>query len=210
LGLAKQVEHEGLAHKLGEQILTRSARATEDETARRMFLLQYVQPGLAGLMEARCRRWHPYSLQPCDPSHMGDVPCRHGGCVGAGISMASRRPPPTTVRSPAAAHRGCAARSARDDHIGGVGHTLPYLIHDFWWRPFLPSCGRGELVAISYIRYRFMDTPFLSAAFQVVLGGTWCFWPASSSAVRRGKIGQTPVSESVDNRRSDPIIPLMG
>jgi erythrin-vacuolar iron transport family protein len=46
-----EVEHESLAHKLGQQILTPSARAKEDETARRMFLLQYVQPGLAGLMD---------------------------------------------------------------------------------------------------------------------------------------------------------------
>ncbi len=46
-----EVEHESLAHQLGQQILTPSARATEDETARRMFLLQYVQPGLAGLMD---------------------------------------------------------------------------------------------------------------------------------------------------------------
>src|SRR5262245_53323824 len=44
-------EHEGLAHRLGEEILTKSARAKEDETARRMFLLQYVQPGLVGLMD---------------------------------------------------------------------------------------------------------------------------------------------------------------
>src|SRR5262249_9114664 len=44
-------KHEGLAHQLGERILTPSARQTEDETARRMFVLQYVQPGLAGLMD---------------------------------------------------------------------------------------------------------------------------------------------------------------
>src|SRR4029077_14466168 len=46
-----EAEHEGLVHKLGEQILTPSARASEDDTARRMFVLQYVQPGLAGLMD---------------------------------------------------------------------------------------------------------------------------------------------------------------
>src|SRR4051812_21788422 len=46
-----EAQHEGLAHRLGEQILTPSARDKEDETARRMFVLQYVQPGLAGLMD---------------------------------------------------------------------------------------------------------------------------------------------------------------
>ena len=60
--------------------------------------------------------------------------------------------------------------------IGGVGHTLPYLIHDFWVATILAVFVVAvELVAISYIRYRFMDTPFLSAAFQVVLGGTLVF-----------------------------------
>ena len=60
--------------------------------------------------------------------------------------------------------------------IGGVGHTLPYLIHDFWLATVLAVIVvAGELVAISYIRYRFMDTPFLSSAFQVVLGGTLVF-----------------------------------
>jgi len=44
-------EHENLAHKLGQTILTDDARAKEDETARRLFVLQYVQPGLAGLMD---------------------------------------------------------------------------------------------------------------------------------------------------------------
>ena len=60
--------------------------------------------------------------------------------------------------------------------IGGVGHTLPYLIPDFWTATVLAIIVVAfELVAISYIRYRYMDTPFLSAAFQVVLGGTLVF-----------------------------------
>jgi erythrin-vacuolar iron transport family protein len=60
--------------------------------------------------------------------------------------------------------------------IGGVGHTLPYLIPDFWTATMVAIVVVAlELVAISYIRYRYMDTPFLSAAFQVVLGGTLVF-----------------------------------
>ena len=60
--------------------------------------------------------------------------------------------------------------------IGGVGHTLPYLIPDFWLATFLAIFVVAiELVAIAYIRYRYMDTPFLSAAFQIVVGGTLVF-----------------------------------
>ena len=56
------------------------------------------------------------------------------------------------------------------------GHTLPYLFNDFWTATVLAVIVVAlELVAISYIRYRYMDTPFLSAAFQVVLGGTLVF-----------------------------------
>jgi hypothetical protein len=60
--------------------------------------------------------------------------------------------------------------------IGGLGHTLPYLIPDFMTATVLAVVVVAlELIAISYIRYRYMDTPFLSAAFQVVLGGTLVF-----------------------------------
>jgi hypothetical protein len=60
--------------------------------------------------------------------------------------------------------------------LGGVGHTLPYLIPDFW---IATAVALGvvvvELGVISWIRYRYMDTPFLQAAFQVVIGGTLVF-----------------------------------
>jgi hypothetical protein len=60
--------------------------------------------------------------------------------------------------------------------VGGVGHTLPYLIPDFWIATVLAVIVVAvELVAISYIRYRYMDTPFFSAAFQIVVGGTLVF-----------------------------------
>jgi hypothetical protein len=60
--------------------------------------------------------------------------------------------------------------------IGGLGHTLPYLIPDFWVATIVSIFVVAvELVAISWIRYRFMDTPFLQAAFQIVVGGTLVF-----------------------------------
>jgi VIT1/CCC1 family predicted Fe2+/Mn2+ transporter len=60
--------------------------------------------------------------------------------------------------------------------IGGLGHTLPYLIPDFWAATVVSIIVvAAELAAISYIRMRFMDTPFLQATFQVVLGGVLVF-----------------------------------
>jgi intracellular septation protein A len=60
--------------------------------------------------------------------------------------------------------------------IGGIGHTLPYLIPDFWAATVLAIIVVVvELAVISWIRYRYMDTPFLSAAFQVMVGGALVF-----------------------------------
>jgi hypothetical protein len=61
--------------------------------------------------------------------------------------------------------------------IGGLGHTLPYLIPDFWIATAIAVIVvAAELAVISYIRFRFMDTPFLSAAFQIVVGGVLVFF----------------------------------
>ena len=60
--------------------------------------------------------------------------------------------------------------------IGGVGHTLPYLIPDFWTATVIAiAVVIAELAIISWIRWRYMDTPFLSAAFQVMVGGMLVF-----------------------------------
>jgi hypothetical protein len=61
--------------------------------------------------------------------------------------------------------------------IGGLGHTLPYLIPDFWIATVIAvTVVAAELAFISYVRFRFMDTPFLSAAFQIMVGGVLVFF----------------------------------
>ena len=171
-------EHEGMAQRLGEEILTTTAREKEDETARRMFLLQYVQPGLVGLMDGSVSTLAPlFAAAFATHNTWETFLVGMAASVGAGISMGF-------------------AEAASDDGsltgrgtpwvrgtitgimttIGGVGHTLPYLIPDFWTATLLAIVVVAlELIAISYIRYRYMDTPFLSAAFQVVVGGTLVF-----------------------------------
>jgi erythrin-vacuolar iron transport family protein len=171
-------QHEGLAHRLGEQILTKSARAKEDETARRMFLLQYVQPGLAGLMDGSVSTLAPlFAAAFATHNTWETFLVGLAASVGAGISMGfaealSDDGSLTGRGTPWIRGTVCGLMTA----VGGLGHTLPYLIRDFWTATVLAVIVVAiELTAISYIRYRYMDTPFLSAAFQVVIGGTLVF-----------------------------------
>src|SRR3954451_18336460 len=173
-----EAEHEGLAHKLGEQILTTSARAKEDETARRMFVLQYVQPGLAGLMDGSVSTLAPlFAAAFATHNTWETFLVGLAASVGAGISMGfaealSDDGSLTGRGAPWIRGTVCGLMTA----LGGLGHTLPYLIRDFWLATVLAVIVVAvELTAISYIRYRYMDTPFLSAAFQVVIGGTLVF-----------------------------------
>jgi rubrerythrin len=171
-------EHESLAQKLGRQILTPSARATEDETARRMFVLQYVQPGLAGLMDGSVSTLAPlFAAAFATHNTWETFLVGMAASVGAGISMGfaealSDDGSLTGRGAPVVRGAVCGVMTA----IGGLGHTLPYLIPNFWTATIVAiAVVAVELAAISYIRHRFMDTPFLAAAFQVVVGGVLVF-----------------------------------
>jgi rubrerythrin len=173
-----EVEHEGLAHKLGQQILTPSARAKEDETARRMFVLQYVQPGLAGLMDGSVSTLAPlFAAAFATHNTWETFLVGMAASVGAGISMGfaealSDDGSLTGRGAPVVRGAVCGVMTA----IGGLGHTLPYLIPNFWTATVIAiAVVVVELAAISYIRHRFMDTPFLAATFQVVVGGALVF-----------------------------------
>ncbi|HEY7298531.1 MAG TPA: ferritin family protein [Xanthobacteraceae bacterium] len=173
-----EIEHEGLAHRLGEQILTKTARAREDETSRRMFLLQYVQPGLAGLMDGSVSTLAPlFAAAFATHNTWETFLVGLAASVGAGISMAFAE-----ALSDDGSLTGRGAPMIRGSitggmtALGGLGHTLPYLIPDFLTATVIAvAVVAVELSAISYIRHRFMDTPFLAAAFQVVVGGTLVF-----------------------------------
>src|SRR5262245_48312021 len=170
--------HENLAEKLGERILTKDVRDEEDETARRMFVLQYVQPGLAGLMDGSVSTLAPL-FAAAFATHQTWETFLVGlaASVGAGISMgfaeALSDDGSLTGRGAPWLRGGvCGVMTT----IGGLGHTLPYLIPDFWTATIAAiAVVVIELVAISWIRYRYMDTPFLTAAFQVMVGGALVF-----------------------------------
>jgi erythrin-vacuolar iron transport family protein len=171
-------EHESLAQQLGEKILTKTARATEDETSRRMFVLQYVQPGLAGLMDGSVSTLAPlFAAAFATHNTWATFLVGLAASVGAGISMGfaealSDDGSLTGRGAPLVRGAVCGVMTA----IGGLGHTLPYLIANFWTATSIAIfVVTIELAVISYIRHHFMDTPLLAAAFQVVVGGVLVF-----------------------------------
>jgi erythrin-vacuolar iron transport family protein len=171
-------KHESLAEALDEKILTPSARSAEDETARRMFVLQYVQPGLVGLMDGSVSTLAPLfaaafaTHKPWETFLVGLA-----ASVGAGISMGfaealSDDGSLTGRGTPWLRGSVCGLMTT----VGGLGHTLPFLIPDFWTATLIAIIVViVELAVISWIRWRYMDTPFFSAAFQIMVGGALVF-----------------------------------
>jgi rubrerythrin len=169
--------HEKLAHELGEQIEP-AARASEEETARRMFVLQYVQPGLAGLMDGSVSTLAPlFAAAFATHETWATFLVGLAASVGAGISMGfaealSDDGSLTGRGAPVVRGVVCGTMTA----LGGLGHALPYLIPSFYVATSLAFVVVAvELAVISWIRTRYMDTPFLQAAFQVVVGGVLVF-----------------------------------
>ena len=170
--------HETLAHKLSQQILTSGARAKEDETARRMFVLQYVQPGLAGLMDGSVSTLAPLFAAAFATGQSRDAfLVGLAASVGAGISMAFAE---ALSDDGSLTGRGRpiirGAVTGVMTTAGGIGHTLPYLIQNFHAATTLAIIVVAiELAVISWVRQHYMDTPLLRAALQVVLGGVLVF-----------------------------------
>jgi rubrerythrin len=174
---AAEDKHEQLAQELGGQI-SPQARATEEETARRLFMLQYVQPGLAGLMDGSVSTLAPlFAAAFATHNTWSTFLVGLAAAIGAGISMAfaealSDDGSLTGRGAPVVRGSVTGAMTA----IGGLGHALPYLIPNFTIATALAfAVVAVELAAISWIRMRYMDTPFLQAAFQVVVGGVLVF-----------------------------------
>ena len=174
---AAEDSHEKLAQELGEKIEP-SARAAEDETARRMFVLQYVQPGLAGLMDGSVSTLAPlFAAAFATHNTWQTFLVGLAASIGAGISMGfaealSDDGSLTGRGAPLVRGAVCGLMTT----VGGLGHALPYLIPHFYAATVLAFVVVAvELAAISWIRTRYMDTPFLQAAFQVVVGGVLVF-----------------------------------
>jgi erythrin-vacuolar iron transport family protein len=171
--------HEQLAAKLTGDILKPDVREAEDKTRRRVFVLQYVQPGLAGLMDGSVSTLAPlFAAAFATHQNWQTFLVGLAASIGAGISMGFAE---ALSDDGSLTGRGSpwlrGAASGIMTAIGGLGHSLPYLVPDSWANAlWIATAIAGvvvffELWAIALIRSRYMDTPFLQAVFQIVLGG---------------------------------------
>jgi rubrerythrin len=179
LGDLAEVErqHYHAAESLEENIAP-EAREAEETAGRRLFVLQIIQPGLAGLMDGSVSTLAPvFAAAFATRSSHDAFLVGLAASLGAGISMGFAEALSDDGSLTGRGHpwvRGAVCGLMTT--AGGIGHTLPFLIPDF--RVATAAAGlivAAELAAISYIRHRYMDTPFLSAAFQVVVGGVLVF-----------------------------------
>ena len=176
---AAETKHESLAAKLSDSILTPDIKKEEDETVRRMFVLQYVQPGLAGLMDGSVSTLAPlfaaaFATHANWPTFLVGLAASIGAGISMGFAEALSDDGSLTGRGSPLLRGGiCGAMTT----AGGLGHSLPYMVPDTWANAFwIATAIAGfivliELWAIAYIRSRYMDTPFLQAVFQIVVGG---------------------------------------
>jgi rubrerythrin len=178
-------KHSALAEELDRE--QRSAGAHEDEAAtrKRLFVLQVIQPGLAGLMDGSVSTLAPLfaaafaTARTTTPEHAAWETFVVGlaASVGAGISMAfaealSDDGSLTGRGRPVIRGFVCGLMTT----LGGLGHTLPYLIPDVYTATAIAvGVVCVELGVIAWVRHRFMDTPWTSAVFQVVVGGVLVF-----------------------------------
>ncbi len=175
---AAEAGHQARAGALKQEHLDDDALAAESRTAKRQFVLTWVQPGLAGLMDGSVSTLAPifataFATQDTWTTFLVGL----AASVGAGISMgfteaASDDGELSGRGSPL--KRGIAAGVMTT--VGGLGHALPYLIPNFWTATIIAFVVVFiELWAIAWIQNRYMETPFFRAAFQVVLGGALVF-----------------------------------
>jgi rubrerythrin len=175
---AAEAGHIDTANRLEAEHVTDDVKEREEKQAHRQFILTWVQPGLAGLMDGSVSTLAPifataFATQDTWTTFLVGL----AASVGAGISMgfteaASDDGELSGRGSPI--KRGFA--SGIMTTLGGLGHALPYLIPDFWTATWLAIfIVFVELWAIAWIQNRYMETPFFRAAFQVVLGGALVF-----------------------------------
>ena len=169
-----EVKHDHMAADLEAKLMTPQARHAEAEYARRRFILQIIQPGLVGLMDGSVSTLAPVfaaafaTHNPWNAFLVGIA-----ASIGAGISMGFAE---ALADDGKLSGRGtpllrgivCGLMTI----AGGIGHTLPYLIPDFFTATAIACVVVViELATIAWIQWRFMDTPPLSAAAKVMLGG---------------------------------------
>ena len=175
---AEERRHEEKAEELQSALVPVEVERQEHESERRLFLLQIVQPGLAGLMDGSISTLAPlFAAAFATRDSWQTFLVGLAAAIGAGISMGfaesmSDNGSLTGRGSPLLRGGVCGLMTA----LGGLGHALPYLIPEFRTATVIAiAVVAVELAVIAWIRNRYLDTPLLSAAFQVVVGGLLVF-----------------------------------
>src|SRR5271166_5887512 len=176
LGDLAEVEdrHDHKVAILEKEVLTPSARHTEEELERRRFVLQIIQPGLVGLMDGSVSTLAPvFAAAFATHNSWNAFLVGVAASVGAGISMGFAE-----ALSDDGKLSGRGAPLLRGAVCGlmtfggGIGHTLPYLIPSFYTATVVAVCVVVvELLIISWIQWRYMEAPPLTAAAKVMVGG---------------------------------------
>src|SRR6266849_4253864 len=179
--------HSAIAESLEEKLVSGKEGEKEEQVERRLFVLQVIQPGLAGLMDGSVSTLAPVFAAAFATKNSWDAfLVGLAASAGAGISMGFAE---ALSDDGSLTGRGRPVLRGSVTGLmtaaGGIGHTLPFLISDFHVA-FIAAVivVAMELATIAWVRNRYMDTPLLSAAFQVVVGGVLVFavgiWIGSS------------------------------
>lgn len=173
-----EVQHEQRADELREENLPADVRRAEDAHAHQSFVLRVIQPGLAGLMDGSVSTLAPvFAAAFASNNTWQTFLVGLAASVGAGISMGfaealSDNGSLTGRGAPLIRGGICGLMTT----AGGIGHTLPFLIPNFWTAMAVAiGVVVVELAVISWIRWKYMDTPPLSATLQVAFGGALVF-----------------------------------
>jgi rubrerythrin len=176
LGDLAEVEekHDRRAADLEHELLTDSARHSEEEHERRRFILQIIQPGLIGLMDGSVSTLAPvFAAAFATHNSWNAFVVGLAASIGAGISMGFAEALADDGKlsgrgAPLLRGLVCGLMTV----AGGIGHTLPYLIPNFYTATVVAICVVVvELMTISWVQWRYMDVPPLSAAAKVMIGG---------------------------------------
>ncbi|WP_127088690.1 iron exporter MbfA [Aquabacter cavernae] len=171
---AAEQQHLVVAETLADANLPPGVKGEEDDKARRQFVLTWVQPGLAGLMDGSVSTLAPifataFATQNSHTTLLVGIAASVGAGISMGFTEAAHDDGVISGRG-SPIKRGFA--SGIMTAVGGLGHALPYLIPHFWTATGVAALVVFvELWTIAWIQNRYMETPFMRAAFQVVLGG---------------------------------------
>ncbi len=171
---AAELRHEQTAGEIQATRLPDAAKAREDDDASKRFILQIIQPGLVGLMDGSVSTLAPvFAAAFATHSSWNAFQVGMAASLGAGISMGFAE---ALADDGKVSGRGtpylrglvCGLMTI----AGGIGHTLPYLISDFYVATAIAAVVVViELLVIAWVQWRYMHTPPVSAAAKVMLGG---------------------------------------